>query len=313
MVKNFERQVLLAKNESSYGTDSVPTAAANAIPIVEATKPEIDVSLIERGHPFPALAKLNPLAGAKMAKIAFKMEYFGSGTAITPPRIGDLWEACGLAETIGGADVTYTPASASLKSNTMYFYLDGLLYKLLGAVGNFKMSGKAGEPVYFEFEKVGLYQDDADANIVSPTFESNYRIPPLSMSVSMTLDSIATFVLREFNIDMGIPIINRLDMKATHGYAGFMVGKRNPTGNIIIEAESKATYDTLTKFKNSTEVACTITIGSIAGNKLEISMPKMTYTNVGIENADGLVTFNLPITLNYNSGSGGGDISLKHF
>ncbi len=312
MTKLFERQILLVKNEASYGVDSSPTPAANAIPIVESSKQEIDPQLLERGHPLNTLSKLKPLVGARMAKMSFRVEYFGSGAVDTPPRIGDLWEGCGLAETINAtSNVTYDPASESLKSNSIYHYLDGLLYKLLGAVGNMKISGKAGEPVYFDFDKVGIYQDDADSAIVTPTFESNWKTPPQLLSVSFTLDSITTFVLREFNIDMGIPILNRLDMQAATGYAGFQVGKRNPSGNIIVEGVPKATYDFLTKFKNASEVACTITIGSVAGNKLEITIPKLTYTNVGIEGADGIAVFNIPVSLNLDSGDD--EIKLKHF
>lgn len=312
MAKLFERQVLLVKNEASYGVDSTPTPALNAIPIVEASKQEIDPQILERGHPLNTLSKLKPLIGARLCKISFRVEYFGSGVVDTPPRIGDLFEGCGFQETINATlNVIYNPASENLKSNSIYHYLDGLLYKLLGAVGNMKISGKAGEPVYFDFDKVGIYQDNADSAIVTPTFESNWKTPPQALSVSFTLDSIATFVLREFNIDMGIPVLNRPDMKAETGYAGFQVGKRNPSGNIILEGVPKATYDFLTKFKSASEVSCTISIGSVAGNKLEISIPKITYTNVGIESADGIVVFNVPISLNLNTGDD--EVSLKHF
>ncbi|MEI8350094.1 MAG: phage tail tube protein [Candidatus Omnitrophota bacterium] len=311
MVKLAERQVILVKNESNYGQDPTPTASANAIPVVEKPKIEFDPEAIERKHPFHSMSKLKPLIGKKYSKISFKVEYFGSGTAITPPRIGDLWEGCGFSEAIGGSDVTYTPASASLKSNTIYSYIDGALYKILGAVGNMKISGKVGTPVYFDFEKAGLYQDDSDSAIITPTFESNFKSPPLALSAVFTLDSITTFVLREFNIDMGIPIIKREDMSAAHGYAGFYTGKRNPTGNIIIEAPTKATYDFLEKFENATEVAASLVIGATAGNKLTITLPTLSFTNVGIEEADGLVVLNIPISINMNTGND--EISLKHW
>jgi len=310
MTKLIERQVLLVKNEVSYGQDSVPTAAANAIPVVEKPKIEFDAEVIERKHPFHSMSKLKPIVGKKYTKLGFKVEYCGSGTATTAPRIGDLWEGCGFSEAVGASDVTYTPASASLKSNSIYSYIDGALYKILGSVGNMKISGKAGTPVYFDFEVSGLYQDDSDASIVTPTFESNFKNPPQALSAVFTLDSVTTFVLREFNIDMGIPIIKREDMSAAHGYAGFYCGKRNPTGNIIIEAPTKATYDFLDKFETATEIAASLVIGATAGNILTITLPKITFTNVGIEEADGLVVVNIPISINMNTGND--EIALKH-
>lgn len=309
--KLSERSVVLIKNESSYGQDPTPTAAANAIPVMEKAFVEFDPEVIERKHAFPARGKVKPLVGKKSAKLSFKVEYFGSGTATTPPRIGDLWEGCGFGETIGGSDVSYSPVSTSMKSNTIYSYIDGLLYKILGVVGNMKISGKVGRPVEFTFDMVGLYQDDADSAIVVPTFESNFKTPPQLLSVVFTLDSITTFVLREFNIDMGIPIINREDMAGAHGYAGFMVGKQNPTGSLIIEGPTKATYDFLAKFEAATEVAASIVIGTSAGNILTITLPAISFTNVKPNDADGLVVFELPISLNLNSGNGS-EITLKH-
>lgn len=311
MAKLIERQVLLIKNEGTYGQDPTPTAAANAIPVMDKPKIEFDPETIERKHPFPARGKVKPLAGKKSAKINFKVEYCGSGVATTPPRIGDVFEACGFGETVGGSDVSYSPVSTAMKSNTIYSYLDGLLYKILGAVGNMKITGKVGAPVEFEFDMVGLYQDDADSAIVVPTFESNYKAPPQLLSVVFTLDSLTTFVLREFNIDMGIPIISRPDMSQAHGYAGFMVGKQNPTGSLIIEAPTKATYDFLAKFEAATEIAASIVVGTAAGNILTITLPAINFTNVKINDADGLAVFELPISLNLNSGNGF-EITLKH-
>lgn len=303
MAKLLERQILLVKNEGTYGNDPTPTAAANAIPTVEKSKIEFDAEAIERKHPLHTLSKIKPLIGKKSAKLSFKVEMFGSGTATTPPRLGDLLEGCGFAETIGGDNVTYAPASASLKSNTIYHYIDGLLYKILGGVGNVKIGGKVGSPVYCDFDYVGLYQDDSDSAIVTPAFETNFKTPPQCLSVSFTLDSVTTFVLREFNIDMGIPIIQREDMAQAHGYAGFQVGKRNPTGNIIIEGSTKAAYDFLAKFEAATEVQAVLVIGATAGNIFTITIPKLTYTNVKLTDADGLLVLDIPISINMSSGN----------
>jgi len=311
MSKQFERQVILVKNETEYGSDPTPTPADNAISVAESSKPEFDPQVIEQGNPMPSLSKLKPLIGAKATKIALKAAFYGSGSKDTAPRIGDLIEGCGFKETVNAeSNVEYEPASEDLKSNTIYQYLSGAIYKILGAVGNLKISGKYGEPAYFDFDIIGLYQDDADLAVAAPTFESNYKSPPQCLSASFTLDSIDTFKLREFNIDMGIPVINGPDMAQAHGYAGFTVGKRNPSGNIIIEAVTKATYDFLAKFEAATEVAAVLNIGSVEGNKLGISIPNLSYTNVGIESGDGITLFNIPISLNL--GSGDDEIKITH-
>jgi hypothetical protein len=308
--KRFEREVLLAKEEASEGVDAVPTASANAIPIMEPAPPEFDPKIIERGHPLSSLSRLKPLVGARATKMAFKTEFFGSGAVDTAPRLGDLIEACGFDEAVNvGTSVVYTPGSANLKTATLYNYLDGLLYKSLGAVGNMKIGSKTGEPVIFEFDTLGIYQDDADQAIVTPDFGANHNSPPQALSITFTLDAITTFLLREFNIDMGSQIIPRESMTAQTGFAGFAVGKRNPTGNIIIEMESKATYDFLAKWKASQQVAALIQLNGVAGNNLEIGL-NLSYTNIAIEDADGLAVLNIPIALSKVSNAGNDEITI---
>jgi len=308
--KRFEREVLLAKEETTEGVDSIPTAALNSIPIMEPAPPEFDPRVIERGHPLSSLSRLKPLVGARATKMAFKSEFYGSGTNDVPPRNGDLIEACGFGEQVNtGVSVVYTPGSANLKTVTLYNYFDGLLYKALGVVGSMKISGKTGEPVVFEYEMLGLYQDDADQAIVTPAFGPNHSSPPQALSITFTLDAITTFLLREFNIDMGTQIIARESMGAEGGFAGFMTGKRNPTGNIIIEMESKATYDFLTKWKDSQQVAATIALNGAAGNDLEIGL-NLSYTNITIEDADGLAVLNIPIALSKVSDAGDDELTL---
>ncbi len=308
--KRFEREVLLTKEESSEGVDASPDANNNSIAIMESSPPEFDPRIIERGNPLSSLSRLKPLVGARSTKMNFKAEYYGSGAVDTAPRLGDLIEACGFSETINaGTSVVYQQASANLKTDTLYNYLDGLLYKMFGSVGNMKISGKTGEPIVFEFEMMGLYQDDADQAIVVPDFGTNHSSPPQALSISFTLDSITTFLLREFNIDMGNAVIARESMGAETGFAGFTLGKRNPTGNIIIEMESKATYDFLSKLESSTQVTATIQANGQAGNDIDIAL-NLSYTNIGIEEADGLAVLNIPIALSRVSDAGDDEITI---
>ncbi len=305
-----DRNVVLLKEEATEGVDPTPTASANAIAIMEPVVPEYDANIIERVNPLDGLSGLSPLIGEHSTKFSISTPFYGGGAVDTPPRIGDLLEACGFLETINAStSVVYTPASSSLKTGFEYIYVDGLLYKVAGSVGNLKIAGKLGEPVIFSSDMQGVYQADADSSIVTPQFGSNFNSQPQSMGITFSLDSVTTFLLREFNIDMGQPIIKRTDMKAATGVAGFMLGKRKPTGNLIIEAESKATYDFLAKWKANTQVAASIVIGSTTGNKLTIAL-NLNYTNIQIEDGDGTLVLNIPIALGKATDAGNDEITL---
>ena len=308
--KRYERQVLLIKEEANEGVDSTPSAAANSIPYFETIVPEIDHQQIDRGNPLDSLSPVKSLAGNRSIKLGFKSAFYGGGAAATPPRFGDVLEMCGFLETINAAtSVVYTPASANLKTATIYQYFDGLLFKSLGSVGTLKVGGKVGEPIFFEVQSQGLYQDDADSALVTPQYGSNFNTPPQMKGITFTLDSIGTFILHEFNLDMGQAVIPRPDAKSVDGFAGFMLGKRNGSGNIIIELESKATYDFMAKMEAATQLAANITTAAVAGNTLAINF-NFTIGAPKIENAGGLAILNLPVKLCRSADAGNDEITF---
>ena len=308
--KRYEKQVLLIKEEATEGVDPTPSAAANSIPYFETIVPEVDGQEIDRGNPLDSLSSVKGLMGSISTKLGFKSAFYGGGAVDTPSRIGDVLEMCGFLETINAAtSVVYTPASENLKTATIYQYFDGLLYKALGCVGALKVGGKVGEPIFFEAAAQGLYQDDADSALVVPQYGSNFNTPPQMKGVTFTLDSIGTFILHEFNIDMGQEIIPRPDAKEANGLAGFMLGKRKPSGNIIIELESKATYDFMAKMEAATKLAANITTAAVAGNTLAIDF-NCTIGVPKIENAGGLAILNIPVKLCRSADAGNDEITF---
>jgi len=308
--KRYERQCILVKEESSRGVDSSPTGALNSIPYIEPISPEYDVQDIERNNPLNSLSPINGLVGKKSIKLGFKSAFYGSGSLGVAPRIGDVLEMCGFGETVNAStNVIYAPISSNFKTATVKQYLDGLLHVALGAVGNLKVSGKVGEPIYFETNLQGLYQDDADSAIVTPAYGSNFNTPPQFLGVTFSFDSVTTFILREFNIDMGQEIIPRESAAEEHGFANFMLGKRKPTGNIIIELESKATYDFMAKMEAGTKLSASIQTAINSGNELKIDI-NFTIGVPKIENAGGLAILNIPIKLCRSTDAGDDEITF---
>ncbi len=63
------------------------------------------------------------VGGMRTTEITFKVELRGSAAAGSAPEIGDLLEACGMAETVtAGSSVVYSPVSVNDKSVTIYHY-----------------------------------------------------------------------------------------------------------------------------------------------------------------------------------------------
>ena len=110
---------------------------------------------------------------------------------------------------------------------------------------------------------------------------------------------------------MGQEIIPRPDAKGADGFAGFMLGKRKPTGNIIIELESKATEDFMAKMEAATKLAANITTAASAGNRLAIDI-NFTIGAPKVENAGGLAILNIPIKLCQSADAGNDEIKFTH-
>ncbi len=131
------REVLLVGIESAYGQDPGLTAAANAVEVEELSWAHEGAQMIERPVVKPSLAAKQSIYGGSLKAITFMVPIKGSGTAGTAQDSSPILRACGLAETVsGGTSVVYKPASSSLESVTGYYYEDGLLHKIHGAVAS---------------------------------------------------------------------------------------------------------------------------------------------------------------------------------
>lgn len=157
MPRLTRKSVILAKVETTYGTDSVPTGAANAILISNATY-ELQYANVSRDLIRPFLGGSEELAGTRFARVTFEVEWSNSGTAGTAPAWGPLLRACGFAESSLTAPVRieYTPISANFTSLTIYHHLDGALRKILGAVGTVEFRLGEGERPIMAFTFDGL-------------------------------------------------------------------------------------------------------------------------------------------------------------
>lgn len=92
-------QALLAKVETTYGVDALPTAADGML-VKDLELSAMEVKQLERGLARPFLGGDGKLLVGAHVKAKFKVEAAGSGTAGTSPKYGRLLRACGLAEVL---------------------------------------------------------------------------------------------------------------------------------------------------------------------------------------------------------------------
>lgn len=103
--------VILAKTESTYGTDASPTGGANAMLVQNAQLTPLEAETRQRQVVQPYFGARPSLLASQRVRLQFGIEFTGSGTAGNAPAFAPLLLACGLAETTvsGNATVQASP------------------------------------------------------------------------------------------------------------------------------------------------------------------------------------------------------------
>ena len=101
------KTLLLARNESTYGTDAI-LAALGSNPAPKQTDAilcsnfdvQTNADQLTRENYSPSLSQEASGIGRVLGQMTFTTELRASGVLGTPPRIGRLFKGCGMAETI---------------------------------------------------------------------------------------------------------------------------------------------------------------------------------------------------------------------
>ena len=112
------KSLLLAKSESTYGTDISP-AGTDAVLVRSLEVTPIEADTVSRELIRPYLGGSEQLLANAHVSVTFAVELVGSGTAATAPRFSSLLKACGMAETITASAVTGTAQAGSAGSITL--------------------------------------------------------------------------------------------------------------------------------------------------------------------------------------------------
>lgn len=302
MVMLTKKTVILAKVEGSYGVDPTPAEGDNAI---MAYDPNVSINpdMKDRYPSNDDLSRFPELRGKTSMEVSFTTELKGSGTAGTAPKTSPLWKACGFNEAVvSSTSVTYTPVSSSFGSCTIYMYIDGLLYKCLGCVGNVEIDLTAGEMGKANWTFNCLYTQPTDVSLASPTFEST--TPEIVKGTTTTFGSYSA-IIEKLTLNMNNEISERPDFNQVEGIKGYQIAGRNPEGTLTVEAVLRATSnaDFLDYFDARTLKALSMALGSTAGNIVTITADKCYLRSPEIGDRDGVRTFELPFQMARDSGN----------
>lgn len=286
MARTLRNSAILAKVETTYGVDAVPTGAANAMLVSDMTIDyvynNVDRSLIKGFMGGDA-----QLVGTRFVQMGFTVELAGSGTAGTAPAWGAPMQACAMAETItAGSRVEYNPISASLKSVTIYYCLDGIQHKALGCMGTVQLGLGIGERPTLKFSFTGL--DGGVVEAANPTLTTTAWKAPLvvtdvnSSDVKLggtysagAITGGTVYSSRGINLDLGNEV---KQIELLNGTAVDIIN-RMVTGSMQLELTTANEVAFFADVNAATLGSLSFEHGTTAGNKLLLFAPSVQRIN----------------------------------
>ena len=305
------KRLLLAKLETTPGTDPTPVVGSDAILVRNIEVTPLEVETVNRELIRPFLGQADQLLAQQRVLINFEVELAGSGSAGTAPAYGPLLQACRCTETVvSSTSVTYAPNSdATPKSVTIYFNNDGVLHKATGCRGTFTLNAEVGAIPFISFEMTGVFNAPSDVSISAPTY-ANQAAPLVFKNGNSSSFQVFSYsgAVQSLSFELGNEVIYR---ELVGGTKSIDVVNRAPSGECVIEATTIATKDFFTAATGSSTGNLTFQHGSTAGNIATFTAAQIDLGGPSYSDQDGIQMLTLPYIATPTS-AGNNEFSLVY-
>lgn len=273
MLESFELRALLAKIETTEGTDAVPTGVANAIQIMNGTVGVANEKL-ERPLDRPYFTADPFVPVGEYGFIEGDIELVGAAAAGSASPLSPILRASSLAESLvvgPPALARYNPVSSSIASISAYFHHAGVQYKLLGARA--KLSGLTIAIKKYPMAKVrieGNCVQGVEAAFPGTVDYSAFGAPmPVTTETwTLTVNGVAVE-----GLSLSLDLNTELKVKEHSEARIARISDRKPTGTIRFYRPSFGTLNPWTLFRNQTLVPIIATLDNgTAARKVKLTL-----------------------------------------
>jgi len=188
------------------------------------------------------------------------------------------------------ANALYRPASSGLENLAFYEYQhaaasggNSILKKILGAAGSMQLEITNRELAKLNFTFTGILPE-VPSSVSHPGAATYDDVRPEAFKNAQSLLGGEVVKFNRFTSDLGANVAQADDPAATYGYDVAGITARKITGTINPNLIDVATRDNMTDFLNSNTKTIVMRWGSVAGKRVSILMPTVTYT--GLSGAD---------------------------
>jgi hypothetical protein len=290
------KKFLIAKIESTYGTDPSPVGGSDAIQVtnLEVTPIESDNVQAAAYQGFIGNSTRGTLVANKRVSVTFDVELAGSGTAGTAPAFGPLLKSCGLSETVvSSTSVTYAGVSSSFSSATIYCFYDGTRHKITGARGTVSFNFTAGQFAVASFNFIGIY-NAPDDTALSGSFTVANQAAAIEVNdtnmTTATFHGVTSARIESFDLALN----NELIYKETASNKEVIITNRAPGGTAVIEAPAVGTIDYFAKAVAAATGSTSLVLGATGGNIVTLNAPQTDITGCSYGDTNGVISLSMP-------------------
>lgn len=307
MADRYERILaVLAKLETTEGTDSEPSGAADALQISNVSFTPVAGEEVSRDLVQPYLGSQGIILVGSYIQIEFDVEMAGAGAAGTAPAYGPLLRACGMSETINAdVSVEYDPVSDGFESMSLYYVQAGVRHIALGSRGTFTLSVVPKQIPKIRFSIMGLLGTISDQAM--PSVNTSAFVSPVIVSKAQTTFSLhgAERVTESINLDLSGTVTPRFLI----GEEKMAITNRQSTGTAVVTAKSLATQNWFEISEARTAAVLQSVHGTVAGNIVQLDAPAVEIGRVSQGASDNIINYSLPLILKPTS-SGNDELKI---
>ena len=291
-----QRRALLAKIETTLGTDAQPTASENAILVADLSLAPLLAEQARRAQNLTHFASFERHIATPHAEVSFSIECAPAATAQQAPAWDPLLKACGCRASFGNNSLVYKPSSATAQTLSLHIYMHETRHILTACRGTFSLQLEPQEFPRLLFQFRGRYT--TPQNQLFPTTDTdNFALPSLPSSTSLlsfTLgeqrEQLSLGVERfQFNLNNSFPFSPRLNEESIDIVA------REPDAAIVIRDPGTARQNLFSIAEVGQKIPLQFTLGTEAGKRMRFLFPKVQLQPPQYRENDGLQYLNLPL------------------
>lgn len=202
----------------------------------------------------------------------------------------------------------FAPISDNLPSVSLYFQLDGVRQKILGARGTVQFQLNVKEIPVMQFQFTGFYASPTDTAAPAVDF-SKFAQPKVVNTSNTTAFELLGYsgLLESMSFDVACDV----QYRQLVGLEQVNLIDRRPAGTFVIEAPLMAQKNFFEAAKDGDFGAMSITHGSVNGNIVEIFCPRVNIQNPSYQDSQGVHMLSIPFVATPDVGNDEIEITVK--